>query len=74
MNHASLASCIKERCKTLGLIQTSLAERVGMRQQSVQHLKSGGATRTSFILKLLKVLKCEPDWLLQGENAEQQEA
>ncbi|ECW0140336.1 MULTISPECIES: helix-turn-helix transcriptional regulator [Enterobacteriaceae] len=74
MTSSTLASRIKERRKALGITQTSLAESVGMRQQSIQYLESGRATRTSFILELAKVLKCDPDWLLNGENLEQQKA
>jgi len=74
MTRSTLASRIKERRKALGITQTSLAESVGMRQQSIQYLESGRATRTSFILELAKVLQCEPDWLLKGENPEQQKA
>ncbi|WP_077633112.1 helix-turn-helix domain-containing protein [Escherichia coli] len=65
----SLCYC---RCDPFPTTQTSLAESVGMRQQSVQYLESGRATRTGFILELAKVLKCDPDWLLNGENSEQQ--
>lgn len=72
MNGSTFASRIKTRRTTLGLTQSSLAECVGMRQQSVQYLESGRAARTSFILELAKVLQCEPEWLLQGENAQQQ--
>ncbi|EIP6915065.1 helix-turn-helix domain-containing protein [Escherichia coli] len=72
MTSSTLASRIKERRKALGITQTSLAESVGMCQQSVQYLESGRATRTGFILELAKVLKCDPDWLLNGENSEQQ--
>lgn len=74
MTSSTLASRIKERRKALGITQTSLAECVGMRQQSIQYLESGRATRTSFILELAKVLKCDPDWLLNGENLEHQKA
>lgn len=70
----TLASRIKERRKALGITQTSLAESVGMCQQSIQYLESRRATRTSFILELAKVLKCEPVWLLHGETPEQQKA
>ena len=69
MTSSTLASRIKERRKALGITQS-----VGMRQQSIQYLESGRATRTSFILELAKVLKCDPDWLLNGENLEHQKA
>jgi transcriptional regulator with XRE-family HTH domain len=41
MTSSTLASRIKERRKALGITQTSLAESVGMRQQSIQYLESG---------------------------------
>lgn len=69
MNHSTLASRIKERRKALGITQTALAEKVGMRQQSIQYLESGRATRTSFILELAKVLRVDPGWLLNGDTS-----
>lgn len=68
MTSSTLASRIKERRKTLGITQTTLAERVGMRQQSIQYIESGRAGRTSFILELAKALQCDPSWLLTGES------
>ncbi len=68
MTDSTLATRIKERRKALCITQTELAERVGMRQQSIQYLESGKGKRTSFILELAKVLKCDPDWLLNGED------
>ncbi len=68
MTNSTLASRIKERRKALGITQTALAEKVGMRQQSIQYLESGRATRTGFILELSKVLQVDPDWLLNGDS------
>ncbi|MGG2141718.1 helix-turn-helix domain-containing protein [Symbiopectobacterium sp. RP] len=70
MNDSTLATRIKERRKALDITQTELAERVGMRQQSIQYLESGKGNRTSFILELAKVLRCDPNWLLNGESTE----
>jgi len=67
MTSPTLASRIKERRKALGITQTALAEKVGMRQQSIQYLESGRAIRTGFILELSKVLQVDPDWLLNGD-------
>lgn len=66
MTHSTLASRIKERRKVLGITQTALADLVGMRQQSIQYIESGKASRTGFILELAKALQCDPDWLLTG--------
>ncbi|EAM1287936.1 helix-turn-helix transcriptional regulator [Salmonella enterica] len=68
MTNSTLASRIKERRKALGITQTALAEKVGMRQQSIQYLESGRAIRTCFILELSKVLQVDPDWLLNGDS------
>ncbi|QGH62725.1 helix-turn-helix domain-containing protein [Serratia proteamaculans] len=68
MDTSTLASRIKDRRKALGITQTALAERVGMRQQSIQYIEAGRAGRTSFILELAKALQCDPDWLLTGES------
>ncbi|ECG1391883.1 TPA_asm: helix-turn-helix transcriptional regulator [Salmonella enterica subsp. houtenae serovar 45:g,z51:-] len=68
MTSSTLASRIKERRKALGITQTALAEKVGMRQQSIQYLESGRAIRTGFILELSKVLQVDPDWLLNGDS------
>ncbi|HFW3114419.1 TPA: helix-turn-helix domain-containing protein [Salmonella enterica subsp. diarizonae serovar 61:r:-] len=66
MCDSTLASRVKERRKALGLTQTTLAERAGMRQQSVQYLESGAAKGTSFILELARALECDPVWLKYG--------
>ncbi|WP_336195016.1 helix-turn-helix transcriptional regulator [Hafnia paralvei] len=66
MCDSTLSSRIKERRKELGLTQALLAERTGMRQQSIQYLESGLAKRTSFILELAEALDCDPVWLKSG--------
>lgn len=40
MTCSTLASRIKERRKALGITQASLAESVGVRQQSIQYLET----------------------------------
>ncbi|EMX5813370.1 helix-turn-helix transcriptional regulator [Salmonella enterica] len=70
MCESTLASRMKKRRKELGISQTTLAERAGMRQQSVQYLESGSAKRTAFILELARALECEPEWLKYGTPAD----
>lgn len=48
----------------LGMTQQSLAEKVGVSQEAIQKILSGGGTRK--IVAIARALHCEPEWLEDG--------
>ncbi|PKF60640.1 XRE family transcriptional regulator [Psychromonas sp. psych-6C06] len=57
---------IKDRRKDIGLSQEELAERVGVSQNAIHKLEDGTTKKPRKIFELAKVLKCDPEWLLNG--------
>lgn len=64
----SLAERVKQRRKLLGLSQASLAELVGVAQQSIFKIESGVTTKPRNIIPLASSLECSPSWLLTGKG------
>ena len=64
----SLAERVKQRRKLLELSQASLAELVGVAQQSIFKIESGVTTKPRNIIALAKSLECDPSWLLTGKG------
>ncbi|OEE41584.1 LexA family protein [Vibrio anguillarum] len=64
----SLAERVKHRRKLLGLSQASLAELVGVAQQSIFKIENGVTTKPRNIIALAKSLECDPSWLLTGKG------
>lgn len=52
----------------LGLTQNGLAEMTGVGQTTINRILSGQILKTTRILELAKALKCDPDWLLYGDD------
>ncbi|ELY4627626.1 MULTISPECIES: helix-turn-helix transcriptional regulator [Enterobacteriaceae] len=63
----NLAHRVKQKRVELSLSQTQLAQKVGMRQQSLQAIESGETKRPRLLIELAAALGCEPHWLLYGE-------
>ena len=63
---------LKERLKSkrleLGLTQAELADRVLLKQQTIQLIEAGKTLQPRCILRLAHVLKCDPSWLLYGDK------
>lgn len=53
--------------KELGLTQSKLAELAGTTQVTINRLLSGKIKKTTKIIEIAKALKCDPDWLLNGQ-------
>ncbi|SCC62135.1 helix-turn-helix domain-containing protein [Kosakonia oryziphila] len=67
---------LRERLKfkrlELGLTQSALAERVSLKQQSIQLIEAGKTLQPRCILGLARALKCDPNWLIFGDESNQQ--
>ncbi|ELG3573351.1 helix-turn-helix domain-containing protein [Salmonella enterica] len=62
----NLASRVKHRRQDLGLTQAEVAERAGIRQQSIDAIESGKTLKPRNLLQLAEALQCDPKWLLCG--------
>jgi SOS-response transcriptional repressor LexA len=63
-----LAENIRTKMKELGLTQSKLAELAGTTQVTINRLLSGKIKKTTKIIEIAKALKCDPDWLLNGQG------
>lgn len=59
---------IKQRRKILGLTQEDLAQAVGVSQNAIHKLEDGSTKKPRNIIELSKVLQCDPNWLLFGDE------
>ena len=64
----SLAERVKERREALGITQTELAEKVGIKQQSIASIENGETKNPRKIFELATALKCSMQWLKTGEH------
>lgn len=64
-----LADRIKQRRIALGLTQTELAELAGTTQQGIVSVESGRTKRPRYLHELAKALKCDPEYLLHGNES-----
>lgn len=64
----SLATRFKARRLELGMTQVEVANSAGVSQQSIESIESGRTRKPRNLLELSKALKCNPEWLLNGEN------
>ncbi|KLE93106.1 XRE family transcriptional regulator [Klebsiella aerogenes] len=64
----TLSDRVKKRRNELNLTQAELAELSGTKQQTIQQVESGLTKRPRKIIELAVALRCEPTWLLFGEQ------
>lgn len=64
----SLAERVRERREALGITQTELAEKVGIKQQSIASIENGDTKNPRKIFELATALKCSMQWLKTGEH------
>lgn len=66
---------IKERLKKkrleLAMTQAELAEKAGVKQQSIQLIEAGVTKRPRYLFELANALECDPGWLLYGSKSGQ---
>ncbi|EHB5926029.1 helix-turn-helix domain-containing protein [Citrobacter freundii] len=63
----TISQRIKQKREELNLSQAQLAEKAGMKQQSLQAIEAGTTKRPRFLFELASALHCDPKWLLYGE-------
>ena len=64
----SLADRVKERRDVLGITQTELADKVGIKQQSIASIENGETKNPRKIFELAQALKCSAHWLKTGQQ------
>lgn len=65
----AFAARVRERMAALGLTQSQLAQRVGLRQSTVSWWTRGGIPRTPNLPALADALETSVEWLLTGADA-----
>jgi len=60
---SDLAERVSERRQELGLSQSELARRIGIRPQSIQQLEQGSIAKPRYLLELAHALGVAPEWL-----------
>ncbi|HDL6968858.1 TPA: helix-turn-helix transcriptional regulator [Yersinia enterocolitica] len=64
----SLAERVKERREAIGITQTELADKVGIKQQSIASIENGETKNPRKIFELAQALKCSVHWLKTGNQ------
>lgn len=64
-----LSKNIKTKMLELGLTQAELADRAETSQVTINRLLSGKIKKTTKIIEIAKALKCDPNWLLNGQGS-----
>ncbi|EEQ0888884.1 helix-turn-helix transcriptional regulator [Salmonella enterica subsp. enterica serovar Bareilly] len=64
----TISQRLKQKRTELKMTQAQLAEKAGMKQQSIQQIESGETKRPRFLLELATALQCDPGWLLYGKK------
>lgn len=62
----TISQRLKQKRIELNLTQAQLAEKAGMKQQSLQRIEDGTTKRPRFLFELALALNCEPHWLMYG--------
>jgi transcriptional regulator with XRE-family HTH domain len=70
LNHGmdTLAKRAKAARIHLKLNQAKVAEISGLKQADISKIENGKILRTTGIVGLAKALRCDPEWLLTGDN------
>lgn len=63
----TISERLKQKRSELNMTQAKLAEKAGIRQQSIQQIESGATKRPRFLFEIAVALNCEPSWLLYGK-------
>jgi transcriptional regulator with XRE-family HTH domain len=62
----TISERLKQKRSELNLTQAELAEKAGIKQQSIQQIESGATKRPRFLFEIASALQCDPSWLLYG--------
>ena len=69
MNAGAIGTRVAARRSELGLSQSELARRAGVKAQSIQQLEKGDVKKPRYLLELASALDVSPEWLAYGERA-----
>ena len=64
----TISQRLKQKRMELNLTQAQLAEKAGMKQQSIQQIEAGATQRPRFLFELAAALQCDPLWLQYGKK------
>lgn len=64
----TISQRLKQKRLELNMTQAQLAEKAGMKQQSIQSIESGSTKRPRFLFELAAALQCDPIWLMYGNK------
>lgn len=62
----TFATRLKYAREKMGLNQSELARRVGIKPQSIQYIESGSTQKSRYVLKIAHVLGVNAEWLVYG--------
>ncbi|ALB67182.1 regulatory protein cro (Antirepressor) [Cronobacter dublinensis 1210] len=64
----TISQRLKNRRAELNLSQAQLAEKAGMKQQSLQAIEAGQTKRPRYLFELALALQCDAHWLMYGDS------
>lgn len=64
----TLSERLKKKRLELNMTQAELAQKVGVKQQSIQLIEAGETKRPRFLFEIAKALDCDPSWLQYGDS------
>ncbi|MDI7504515.1 helix-turn-helix domain-containing protein [Cronobacter dublinensis] len=64
----TISQRLKNRRAELNLSQAQLAEKAGMKQQSLQAIEAGQTKRPRYLFELAQALQCDAHWLMYGDS------
>ena len=67
MNNLSIN--VRKQMQALNLTQVELADLAGVTQTTINRILSGKILKTTRIIEIAKALKCDPNWLLNGQGS-----
>jgi len=65
----TLSERLKKKRVQLKMTQTELANKAGVKQQSIQLIEAGVTKRPRFLFEIAMALNCDPVWLQYGTKS-----
>lgn len=65
----TLSERLKKKRVSLKMTQTELANKAGVKQQSIQLIEAGVTKRPRFLFEIATALNCDPVWLQYGTKS-----
>ncbi|ELY4471600.1 helix-turn-helix domain-containing protein [Cronobacter sakazakii] len=64
----TLSERLKKKRLEKNMTQTELANKAGVKQQSIQLIEAGVTQRPRFLFEIAQALNCDPAWLQYGNK------